>query len=154
MRIEKSLIEKIANGETFMKGETVANAKTILKPGIWNVFSKFAFFYEGDDDNLLDAQDCILDFPLFNAELTVMDIPKEIHPFGKWQVFGMLPEHSLEKLFYDLIDDNEWLRTPFEGKTFRIRGVEGKFKVSFEALQQWLDSEFISFKQCLEMMRV
>lgn len=154
MRIEKSLIEKIANGETFMKGETVANAKTILKSGIWDVFSKFALSYEGDDDNLLDAQDCILDFPLFNAELTVMDIPKEIHPSGEWQVFGMLPEHSLEKLFYELIDDNERLRTPFEGKTFSIRGVEGKFKVSFEALQQWLDSEFISFKQCLEMMRV
>lgn len=154
MRIEKSLIEKIANGETFLTGETVANAKTILKPENWNAFSKFALSYEGDDDNLNDAQDCILDFPLFNAELTVMDIPKEIHPSGEWQVFGMIPEHSLEKLFYELIDNNERLRTQFEGKTFSIRGVEGKFKVSFETLQKWFYSEFMSFKQCLEMMRV
>lgn len=34
MKVEKNLIEKVANGETFMKGEPVEIAKGILKPGI------------------------------------------------------------------------------------------------------------------------
>ena len=83
MRIEKNIIEKVANGETFMTGEPVENAKTILKPEVWSSFKRYAFFYEGDDNNLNDIQDCILDFPIHAAEITIMEIPKEVHPGEK-----------------------------------------------------------------------
>ena len=42
MKVEKNLIEKVANGETFMKGEPVEISKSILKPGIWSRFRKYA----------------------------------------------------------------------------------------------------------------
>lgn len=153
MRIEKNTIEKVANGETFMTGEPVENAKTILKPEVWTSFKRYAFFYEGDDDNLNDIQDCILDFPIHAAEITVMDIPKEVHPSERLKISGMLPKYSLEKLFWELTDDDE-KRDLCEGKTFKIRGVKGKFKLLFSALQQCFGDELISMKKCLNMMRI
>lgn len=153
MKIKKNIIEKVANGETFMKGEPVENAKTILKPGIWSSFKRYAFFYEGDDDNLNDIQDCILDFPIFAAEITVMDVSEEVYPGGKWKISGMLPKYSLENLFWELTDDDV-VRELCEGKTFKIRGVKGKFKLSFSTLQQCFGDELISMKQCLDMMRI
>jgi hypothetical protein len=153
MRIEKNIIEKVANGETFMKGEPVENAKTILKPGIWSSFKRYAFLYDGDDDNLNDIQDCILDFPIHAAEITVMDIPKEVHPSERLKISGMLPKYSLKNLFGELTDDDE-KRDLCEDKTFKIRGVKGKFKVSYTALQYCFGDELISVNECLNMMRI
>lgn len=153
MRIEKNIIEKVANGETFMTGEPVENAKTILKPEVWSSFKRYAFFYEGDDDNLNDIQDCILDFPIHAAEITVMDIPKEVHPGERLKISGMLPKYSLEKLFWELTDDDE-KRELCEEKPFKIRGVKGKFKVLYTALQYCFGEERISVKECLDMMRI
>lgn len=153
MKVEKNLIEKVANGETFMKGEPVEIAKGILKPGIWSRFRKYAFLYEGDDNNLNDLQDCIIDFPIFAAEVTVMDVPKEVHHVGKLQMSGMLPKYSLEKLFW-MLNDDENLRSLCEGKIFKIRSVKGNFKLSYNFLQQCFGDELIPMKQCLEMMRI
>lgn len=43
MKVEKNLIEKVANGETFMKGEPVEISKSILKPGDMEQIQKICF---------------------------------------------------------------------------------------------------------------
>lgn len=153
MKVEKNLIEKVANGETILKGEAVRIAKDILRSGVWSRFSRYAFFYEGEGNNLNDLQDCITDFPIFAAEITVMDVPKEVHPSCKLKISGMVPKYSLEKLFW-LLNDDENLRSLCEGKTFKIRSVKGNFRLSYDYLQKCFGDELIPMKQCLDMMRV
>ncbi len=153
MKIERNIIEKVANGETFMKGEPVENAKIILKPEIWSRFLKYSYLYEGEDNNLNDIQDCILDFPIFAAMITVMDVPEEVHPCRKLQVSGMTPEQSLENLFWEITDDEELIRL-CEGKLFKINGIKGQFKLSYSLLKDCIGDELISTRQCLYMMRI
>ena len=90
MKVEKNLIEKVANGETVLKDEAVEIAKRVIEEGLITKFKKFAFFYQGDEKEIYDVQDCIIDFRLHGAELNInylnpnkVEKPRDFDPFGQ-----------------------------------------------------------------------
>ena len=127
MKIRKELIQQIANGETMLNGEPVDVAKVITTNNLFTKFCKYAFFYDGEDENLFDIQDCLLDFKCFGAEIKI-DVDKSIHPSSVYQVFGMTPSIALHRLFDEVNEEMHRWDDKFEGKTFTIKGVKGKFR--------------------------
>ncbi|MBM6866389.1 hypothetical protein H6A66_14610 [Bacteroides caecigallinarum] len=153
MKIEKNIIEKIANGETSLTGEPVDIAKRIVENNLQSKFKSFAFFYKGDGNKILDVQDCLLDFKLFGAEITVIDVPENIHPTRKLQIFGMTFQETLKDLFYELtLNPKKMFKC--ECKKFTINGVKGKFKISYTALHYCFGEGSISVEECMAMMRI
>lgn len=150
MKVEKNLIEKVANGETVLKGEAVEIAKRIIEEGLITKFKKFAFFYQGDEKEIYDVQDCIIDFRLHGAELNI----NYLNP-NKWKmtIFGITLEESLKRLF-DAFTDNNKLMNDLEDRLFTVNGIKGQFKLSYTALHYCFAKGRITEKQCLEMMRI
>lgn len=153
MRIEKNIIEKVANGETTLTGEVVEIAKKIIQDGLLSKFKKFAFFCQGDHEEMLDVQECILDFKSFGAEITVLEVPEEIHPFRKLQVFGMTIEESLQNLFNELTASGKKLEL-CENKLFTVRGMRGRFRLMYTPLHYCFGEGCISVEECMSMMRI
>lgn len=153
MKVEKNLIEKVANNATNIKGKAVEIAKKIIDQKLASKFRSYAFFCYGNIDDIYDLQDCLLDFSWFGEEITVQDIPENIHPSKKWQIFGMRAEDSLKNLFYDMYK-NIKLADILEGKEFRVRGIKGKFKVSYTLLHYCFAKGKITSHECLDMMRI
>lgn len=150
MKVEKNLIEKVANGETVLKGEAVEIAKRIIEEGLITKFKKFAFFYQGDEKEIYDVQDCIIDFRLHGAELNINYLnPNK----GKMTIFGITLEESLKRLF-DTFTDNNKLMNDLEDRLFTVNGIKGQFKLSYTALHYCFGEGRISEKQCLDMMRI
>ncbi len=150
MKVEKNLIEKVANGETVLKGEAVEIAKRIIEEGLITKFKKFAFFYQGDEKEIYDVQDCIIDFRLHGAELNINYLnPNK----GKMTIFGITLEESLKRLF-DAFTDNNKLMNDLEDRLFTVNGIKGQFKLSYTALHYCFAKGRITEKQCLDMMRV
>lgn len=150
MKVEKNLIEKVANGETVLKGEAVEIAKRIIEEGIITKFKKFAFFYQGDEKEIYDVQDCIIDFRLHGAELNINYLnPNK----GKMTIFGITLEESLKRLF-DAFTDNNKLMNDLEDRLFTVNGIKGQFKLSYTALHYCFAKGRITEKQCLDMMRI
>lgn len=150
MKVEKNLIEKVANGETVLKGEAVEIAKRIIEEGLITKFKKFAFFYQGDEKEIYDVQDCIIDFRLHGAELNINYLnPNK----GKMTIFGITLEESLKRLF-DAFTDNNKLMNDLEDRLFTVNGIKGQFKLSYTALHYCFGERRISEKQCLDMMRI
>lgn len=150
MKVEKNLIEKVANGETVLKGEAVEIAKRIIEEGLITKFKKFAFFYQGDEKEIYDVQDCIIDFRLHGAELNINYLnPNK----GKMTIFGITLEESLKRLF-DAFTDNNKLMNDLEDRLFTVNGIKGQFKLSYTALHYCFAKGRITEKQCLEMMRI
>lgn len=150
MKVEKNLIEKVANGETVLKGEAVEIAKRIIEEGLIPKFKRFAFFYQGDEKEIYDVQDCIIDFRLHGAELNINYLnPNK----GKMTIFGITLEESLKRLF-DAFTDNNKLMNDLEDRLFTVNGIKGQFKLSYTALHYCFGEGRISEKECLEMMRI
>lgn len=150
MKVEKNLIEKVANGETVLKGEAVEIAKRIIEEDLITKFKKFAFFYQGDEKEIYDVQDCIIDFRLHGAELNINYLnPNK----GKMTIFGITLEESLKRLF-DAFTDNNKLMNDLEDRLFTVNGIKGQFKLSYTALHYCFGEGRISEKQCLDMMRI
>lgn len=150
MKVEKNLIEKVANGETVLKGEAVEIAKRIIGEGLITKFKKFAFFYQGDEKEIYDVQDCIIDFRLHGAELNINYLnPNK----GKMTIFGITLEESLKRLF-DAFTDNNKLMNDLEDRRFTVNGIKGQFKLSYTALHYCFAKGRITEKQCLDMMRI
>lgn len=150
MKVEKNLIEKVANGETVLKGEAVEIAKRIIEEGLITKFKKFAFFYQGDEKEIYDVQDCIIDFRLHGAELNINYLnPNK----GKMTIFGITLEESLKRLF-DAFTDNNKLMNDLEDRLFTVNGIKGQFKLSYTALHYCFAKGRITEKQCLDMMRI
>lgn len=150
MKVEKNLIEKVANGETVLKGEAMEIAKRIIGEGLITKFNKFAFFYQGDEKEIYDVQDCIIDFRLHGAELNINYLnPNK----GKMTIFGITLEESLKRLF-DAFTDNNKLMNDLEDRLFTVNGIKGQFKLSYTALHYCFGEGRISEKQCLDMMRI
>lgn len=150
MKVEKNLIEKVANGETVLKGEAVEIAKRIIEEGLITKFKKFAFFYQGDEKEIYDVQDCIIDFRLHGAELNINYLNQNK---GKMTIFGITLEESLKRLF-DAFTDNNKLMNDLEDRLFTVNGIKGQFKLSYTALHYCFGEGRISEKQCLDMMRI
>lgn len=150
MKVEKNLIEKVANGETVLKGEAVEIAKRIIEEGLITKFKKFAFFYQGDEKEIYDVQDCIIDFRLHGAELNInyLNPNKE-----KMTIFGITLEESLKRLF-DAFTDNNKIMNDLEDRLFTVNGIKGQFKLSYTALHYCFAKGRITEKQCLDMMRI
>lgn len=150
MKVEKNLIEKVANGETVLKGEAVEIAKRIIEEGLITKFKKFAFFYQGDEKEIYDVQDCIIDFRLHGAELNINYLnPNK----GKMTIFGITLEESLKRLF-DAFTDNNKFMNDLEDRLFTVNGIKGQFKLSYTALHYCFAKGRITEKQCLDMMRI
>ncbi|WP_419072226.1 hypothetical protein [Phocaeicola coprocola] len=150
MKVEKNLIEKVANGETVLKGEAVEIAKRIIEEGLITKFKKFAFFYQGDEKEIYDVQDCIIDFRLHGAELNINYLnPNK----GKMTIFGITLEESLKRLF-DAFTDNNKIMNDLEDRLFTVNGIKGQFKLSYTALHYCFAKGRITEKQCLDMMRI
>ena len=150
MKVEKNLIEKVANGETVLKDEAVEIAKRVIEEGLITKFKKFAFFYQGDEKEIYDVQDCIIDFRLHGAELNINYLnPNK----GKMTIFGITLEESLKRLF-DAFTDNNKLMNDLEDRLFTVNGIKGQFKLSYTALHYCFAKGRITEKQCLEMMRI
>jgi hypothetical protein len=150
MKVEKNLIEKVANGETVLKGEAVEIAKRVIEEGLITKFKKFAFFYQGDEKEIYDVQDCIIDFRLHGAELNINYLnPNK----GKMTIFGITLEESLKRLF-DAFTDNNKLMNDLEDRLFTVNGIKGQFKLSYTALHYCFAKGRITEKQCLDMMRI
>ena len=150
MKVEKNLIEKVANGETSLNGEVVSIAKKIIENDLQSKFKLFAFFYQGDGNEIYDIQDCILDFNLYGSEIKVL----YIYPSNSnMRIFGMTVEDSLKRLF-NILSQNEKLRENVEGKIFTVNGMTNLFKVSYIALHYCFAKESISVEECLKMMLV
>lgn len=150
MKVEKNLIEKVANGETVLKGEAVEIAKRIIEEGLITKFKKFAFFYQGDEKEIYDVQDCIIDFRLHGAELNINYLnPNK----GKMTIFGITLEESLKRLF-DAFTDNNKLMNDLEDRLFTVNGIKDQFKLSYTALHYCFAKGRITEKQCLDMMRI
>lgn len=150
MKVEKNLIEKVANGETVLKGEAVEIAKRIIEEGLITKFKKFAFFYQGDEKEIYDVQDCIIDFRLHGAELNINYLnPNK----AKMTIFGITLEESLKRLF-DAFTDNNKLMNDLEDRLFTVNGIKDQFKLSYTALHYCFGEGRISEKQCLDMMRI
>lgn len=150
MKIEKNLIEKIANEKTCLRGEAVAIARKIIENKLQSQFKKFAFFYQGDGNEIYDVQDCILDFRLFDAEINVLDINS-----GKSiiKIPGKTIEESLRKLFETSVDYYN-LNKDLDGKLFTVNGIDGKFKICSVAFHYCFVKNRMSEEECLEMMRI
>lgn len=150
MKVKKNLIEKVAKGETVLKGEAVEIAKRIIEEGLITKFKKFAFFYQGDEKEIYDVQDCIIDFRLHGAELNINYLnPNK----GKITIFGITLEESLKRLF-DAFTDNNKLMNDLEDRLFTVNGIKGEFKLSYTALHYCFAKGRITEKQCLDMMRI
>lgn len=150
MKVKKNLIEEVAKGETVLKGEAVEIAKRIIEEGLITKFKKFAFFYQGDEKEIYDVQDCIIDFRLHGAELNINYLnPNK----GKMTIFGITLEESLKRLF-DAFTDNNKLMNDLEDRLFTVNGIKGQFKLSYTALHYCFGEGRISEKQCLDMMRI
>lgn len=150
MKVEKNLIEKVANGETVLKDEAVEIAKRVIEEGLITKFKKFAFFYQGDEKEIYDVQDCIIDFRLHGAELNINYLnPNK----GKMTIFGITLEESLKRLF-DAFADNNKLMNDLEDRLFTVNGIKGQFKLSYTALHYCFAKGRITEKQCLDMMRI
>lgn len=150
MKVEKNLIEKVAKGETVLKGEAVEIAKRIIEEGLITKFKKFAFFYQGDEKEIYDVQDCIIDFRLHGAELNINYLnPNK----AKMTIFGITLEESLKRLF-DAFTDNNKLMNDLEDRLFTVNGIKDQFKLSYTALHYCFGEGRISEKQCLDMMRI
>lgn len=150
MKVKKNLIEKVAKGETVLKGEAVEIAKRIIEEGLITKFKKFAFFYQGDEKEIYDVQDCIIDFRLHGAELNINYLnPNK----GKMTIFGITLEESLKRLF-DAFTDNNKLMNDLEDRLFTVNGIKGQFKLSYTALHYCFAKGRITEKQCLDMMRI
>lgn len=150
MKVEKNLIEKVANGETVLKDEAVEIAKRVIEEGLITKFKKFAFFYQGDEKEIYDVQDCIIDFRLHGAELNINYLnPNK----GKMTIFGITLEESLKRLF-DAFTDNNKLMNDLEDRLFTVNGIKGQFKLSYTALHYCFAKGRITEKQCLDMMRI
>lgn len=150
MKIEKSIIEKVANGETVLKGEAVEIAKRIIEEGLIPKFKRFAFFYQGDGKEIYDVQDCIIDFRLHGAELNINYLNPDK---GKMTIYGITLEESLKRLF-DAFTDNNKLMNDLEDRLFTVNGIKGQFKLSYTALHYCFGEGRISEKKCLDMMRI
>lgn len=150
MKVKKNLIEKVAKGETVLKGEAVEIAKRIIEEGLITKFKKFAFFYQGDEKEIYDVQDCIIDFRLHGAELNINYLnPNK----GKMTIFGITLEESLKRLF-DAFTDNNKLMNDLEDRLFTVNGIKGQFKLSYTALHYCFAKGRITERQCLDMMRI
>lgn len=150
MKVKKNLIEEVAKGETVLKGEAVEIAKRIIEEGLITKFKNFAFFYQGDEKEIYDVQDCIIDFRLHGAELNINYLnPNK----GKMTIFGITLEESLKRLF-DAFTDNNKLMNDLEDRLFTVNGIKGQFKLSYTALHYCFGEGRISEKQCLDMMRI
>lgn len=153
MKANKELIQQIANGETTLAGEPVQVARTILSDGLYSKFSRFAFFYEGENNNLLDVQDLLLDFKCSGAEIR-LSVDTDIHPSGKWQVFGMTMDVTLERLFEEISYMSYEVSERLENAVFSIRGLKGKFKYVSTYFHYRFGEGSITETELLEMIRV
>lgn len=153
MKVEKNMIEEVANGKTNIKGKAVEIAKKIIDQKLVSKFRSYAFFCYGNIDDIYDLQDCLLDFSWFGAEIKVQDIPENIHPFRKLSIFGMTIEDSLKNLFNELTESSKKLEA-CENKVFTVRGTRGKFKLIYTSLHYCFGEGRITEKQCLDMMRI
>lgn len=96
MKVEKNLIEKVAGGETILKGEAVRIANYIIEKGLQGKFNQFAFYYHGNGNEIYDIQDCLLDFKSHGTEIVINGVPDRINPSGKLIVKSMTIENCLK----------------------------------------------------------
>ena len=61
MKVEKNLIEKVANNATNIKGKAVEIAKKIIDQKLASKFRSYAFFCYGNIDDIYDLQNLITD---------------------------------------------------------------------------------------------
>jgi hypothetical protein len=154
MKVERNIMLEVAFGKTSITGEATKIAWQIIFEGLKAKFKKFAFFYDGDENNILDLQDCILDFRSFGAEIVFENIPKKVNPFGTLRISGMTIRESLERLF-DYLTDNELEKMDiYEDKIFKVKGIKGKFKLSYTLLHYCFAKSRISSEDCLKLMRI
>lgn len=153
MKVEKNLIEKVAKGETILRGEAVRIAKVIIKNGLQGKFKQFAFFYQGDGNEICDVQDCILDFNIHGSEIVVNEVPYRVNPSGKLIVKSMTIENCLRKLFDTMTNYMQFIDM-LNGKEFCIRHERGSYRISYTALHYCFAKGRITEKECLDMMRI
>lgn len=153
MKVEKNLIEKVANGETILKGEAVRIAKEIIEKGLQSKFNQFAFYYHGDGNEIYDIQDCLLDFKSHGTEIVINRVPYRINPSEKLIVKSMTIENCLKKLFNTMTDYMQFIDM-LDGKEFYIKHDRKLYRISYTALHYCFAKGRINEKQCLEMMRI
>lgn len=150
MKIDKNLIQRVANGETSLTGETVKVAREIVENGLQSKFNRYAFFYQGNGNNIYDVQDCILDFSWNGAEISVFYLGSEK---SRMKISGMTIGVSLKRLF-EILSGNKKLLDRLDGKTMKVNGLKGKFKLCYTALHFCFAEGRISEEECMSMMRV
>lgn len=153
MKTSKSTLQQIANGNTSLTGQAVEVARTILTDGLYSQFSRYAFYYGYDSDELGDIQDLLLDFSCFGGEVR-MKVSTDIHPFGTWQVFGMKPSITLERLMSEISNMPYAVSQKLENSVFTIKGIKGKFSYISTYFHYCFAEGRISEQQLLEMCRV
>lgn len=153
MKVEKNLIEKVANGETILKGETVRIANYIIEKGLQSKFNQFAFYYHGNGNEIYDIQDCLLDFKSHGTEIVINGVPDRINPSGKLIVKSMTIENCLKKLFNTMTDYMQFIDM-LNGKEFCIKHDRKLYRISYTALHYCFAKGRITEKQCLDMMRI
>lgn len=153
MKIERNIIEKVANGETVLKGKTVEIAKRILNEKLQSRFMRYAYFYKGNGKDLNDIQDCILDFSCEGTQIIITDVPYRINPSGKLVVKSMTAKGCLKKLFHTMTDFEQYIDI-LDGKEFKIKFEQKLYRISYTMLHYCFAKGRITEQQCLDMMRI
>lgn len=153
MKIEKNIIEKVANGETVLKGEAVRIAKDIVKNNLLSKFKQYAFYYRGNGNEIYDVQDCILDFRVHGTEIIVKEVPDRINPSGNLIIKAMTIEVCLKKLFETMTQYMQFIDL-LNGKEFCIKHEQKLYRISYTALHYCFAKGRITEKECLDMMRI
>lgn len=157
MKVNKKFVEEVANGKYSdydTHGEMQESARRILENKVVSKFSTFCFQVFGGElmDNVMDIYDAFVDFAIHGAEINIK-VPADVHPSGKWQVFGMTPEESLENLWSDACRD-ERLFDSARRSNFKIRGEKGVFCFKPVVLHSVYDKGRYHPKKAVEFCRV
>lgn len=157
MKINKQFVQEVANGkydDYDTHGEMKRAAQRILEEKVVSKFSTFCFRVFGGEvpDNEMDLFDAFVDFAIHGAEITA-EVPKEIHPTGMLQAFGMTLKESLEEFWYKVCSDFSLYEFMCD-REFKIAGEKGKFLFNPWALRYCFDKGRLNIQDVLGMCRV
>lgn len=158
MKITKKFIQDVAAGiyneEDLYPGEMQRIAKIILKKNLVQSFVRYCFprYRRGNLEHWGDIFDAFVHFCSFGSIIEV-EVPKNIHPLGVWQCFGMTPEDSLKEL-WNYAKSHWWKEDQLLQKTFSIRGQNGKYRYSPKAFNEYFGNGNGSIGELMSYIRV
>lgn len=152
MKINESIIQQVANGETTLTGEPVGVAKQILASGMFPYFVQFIQFHDGDSDNILDVSDMLLDF---SALVTIieMPVPVDICASGIYNAIGITDSDGLKNMYTSITEMGCSFADSLEGKKFTISGTSGTYQYLSTYFHYCYGEGAITESELLNMIR-